>query len=293
MVFSFFKKKDKLPEEKMPERAVARPKPLLTPANPVSSVTPAKSAGLPELEFTTSHRPLAVPPPLAPAQPEKSGKVARPATKPWSREAVEPDFTISEFERNFTESSVMAINVDDGDDPVQADVEEVAVLFANGQYPAARTLLQNFVRTYQGEPAQRFWLMYFDLLQLMGERAAFDRLTLEFVQQQKAFPPPWRAYADEVNELELPRNAYYLKGDLLGTRFDELKAIFDKYRLPVLDFSLVRRMDFYSAGQLANRVGIFRHGGREIVIRSPNHLVAELMGVVGINKYARILVPIL
>ena len=50
-------------------------------------------------------------------------------------------------------------------------------------------------------------------------------------------------------------------------------------------------MDFYSAGQLVNRLSPYKIAGREIVIRSPNHLVAELMAVVGLNKQARIVVP--
>ena len=60
---------------------------------------------------------------------------------------------------------------------------------------------------------------------------------------------------------------------------------------PVLDFSCVRRLDFFSAGQLVNRLVPFKAAGKDIVLRSPNHLVAELMAVVGLNKQARIIVP--
>jgi len=53
----------------------------------------------------------------------------------------------------------------------------------------------------------------------------------------------------------------------------------------------VPRLDFYSAGQLVNRLAPFKAAGKDVVIRSPNHLVAELMAVVGLNKHARIIVP--
>ena len=59
----------------------------------------------------------------------------------------------------------------------------------------------------------------------------------------------------------------------------------------MLDFSAVRRMDFFSAGQLVNRLAPYKLAGRDIVIRSPNNLVAELMAVVGLNKQARIIIP--
>ena len=60
---------------------------------------------------------------------------------------------------------------------------------------------------------------------------------------------------------------------------------------PIIDFSGVRRLDFVSAGQLVNRLAPYKAAGREVIIRSPNHLVAELMAVVGLNKMARIIVP--
>ena len=86
-------------------------------------------------------------------------------------------------------------------------------------------------------------------------------------------------------------DAYYLSGELKGCRFDDLIAILESREQPILDFSGVRRLDFVSAGQLVNRLAPYKAAGREIIIRSPNHLVAELMAVVGLNKQARILVP--
>jgi anti-anti-sigma regulatory factor len=90
----------------------------------------------------------------------------------------------------------------------------------------------------------------------------------------------------------LPKDdAYYFSGEISNSRFDELVDVFEMIDQPVLDFSGVLRMDFFSAGQLVNRLSPYKAAGREIVIRSPNHLVAELMAVVGLNKQARIIVP--
>jgi hypothetical protein len=96
---------------------------------------------------------------------------------------IDQDLTISEFERNFTESSVMDIDLEQGVDPVQAEVEQIAVLFANGQEALVRSLLDGFVRSSQGEVALRFWAMYFDFLQLMDDRATFDLMGLLFAEQ--------------------------------------------------------------------------------------------------------------
>ena len=385
---------------------------------------------LPDLEFTVdsiSAQKSAAPPAVA-AKPT-TGAPAVAAKVP----AVDDlDFTVDDFELSFTESSVMAIDVDHGGDPVQADVEQVVVLFANGQDAAARGLLETYIRSYPGERGKRFWNLLFDLLQVTGDRPAFDRLCVEFAEACETSPPSWREApaaqhssapagvrqlslqgvltaegAQPVADLarlveqkvaaqvdcakligcddevagqlatllitarrrklaltltnvdavlrrlsdrlqvgtaehepawrlllellqrhasqevfeeravdyavtfelsppsweELPQalavaaelpvldDAHYLSGELKNARFDNLAEYLAHSEAPVLDFGAVARLDFFSAGQLVNRIAPLKAAGREVVIRSPNHLVAELMAIVGLNKQARILVP--
>lgn len=414
MVFSFFKK----PAQKMPERPAAKPRPPVP--EPVPPTAPDESPELlseplPDLEFVTS-KPFAG---VSSPAPVVAGK----------GELAVDDFDDVEF----TESSVMGIDVDQGGDPMQGEVEHVVVLFANGQEAAARSLLETLIRAYPGGEGKRFWFLLFDLLHCVGDKAAFDKLAVEFAEACEMSPPPWRQAeqavvrksnghrrvvlqgvltsegAQPVAELaelagqglplevdcgkligcdddvagqlaallgEARRNgvavvlqqvdgflgrlndrlvagepshdaawllllellqrhgsqelfeeravdyavtfelsppswettpvplpppvahdavphddACYLEGDLKNCRFDELVAVLEGTESPVIDFSGVRRMDFFSAGQLVNRIAPYKAQGREIIIRSPNHLVAELMAVVGLNKQARILVP--
>lgn len=419
MVFSFFKKQD----QKMPERPAARPRapdPLPEAKAPTASVEDQAKPlpePLPDLEFT-------------PGKPE-----AKPAAAPLQPLTANSDFSIDDFDSDdFTESSVMGIDVNHDDDPLQACVEQAVVLYANGQDGAARSLLETFVRSYHGREGRRFWLLLFDLLQATGERATFEKLGADYAEACEMSPPTWTqespavkqsagtvrpnkiflqgvltaegalpvtelaklieqkamvavdctkligcddevagqladllsrarktrlsvtlsgtdVFIDRLNSrmvagdaahepswrllLELlqrhgtqdafeeravdyavtfelsppswePRpavgaepsitappadDAYYLSGELKGCRFDDLAAIIEGVEQPILDFSGVRRLDFVSAGQLVNRLAPFKAAGRDIIIRSPNHLVAELMAVVGLNKQARILVP--
>ncbi|WP_412478225.1 STAS domain-containing protein [Azonexus sp. IMCC34839] len=424
MVFSFFKKQT----EKMPERPAARPR---APA-PAPEAKPSQSGGdevgvvsqpLPDLEFTASDvsSPSAALQEKAPAQ-----------QQPISADN-DLDFTHDDFDKDFAESSVMAIDVEHGLDPVQSDVEQVVVLFANGQDAVARTLLEGFVQSYSGAEAKRFWLLLLDLLQVTGDRAGFESYGVEYAQACETSPPTWReqapvekpkaggprvlalqgvltsdnakpveeikrvleqgatvvvdcgklagidddlagmladtlhharrkklplsmqnvdAFLARTNErlvagdaahepswrllLELlqrhgtqdafeeravdyavtfelsppswetpPANAvpkvplpvpdvddaHFLCGDLKNQRFDDLAAVLEMHEHPILDFSKVNRVDFFSAGQLVNRIAPVKAQGKDVIIRSPNHLVAELMAVVGLNKQARIIVP--
>ncbi|MCL2346015.1 MAG: STAS domain-containing protein [Desulfobulbus sp.] len=373
---------------------------------------------LPELEFTRS-KTLAA-----------SGPAAKPSAPLGS--VIAPNLGKDDFDdAEFIESEVMDIDVNQDIDPVQGDVEHAVVLFANGQEAAARSLLETLIRAYPGDEGRRFWLLLLDLLQCVGDHAAFENLALEFAETWETSPSSWRrtepaaagknhgprrlvlqgvltaenveslnelaewaakgqpvviecgklagcddAVAgqlaailrtarrdgvaltlNEVNgflarlnerlrageagrepawalllellqrqgpqelfeeravdyavtfELSPPSwenapaakpeagaalpvdDAYYLEGDLKNCRFDELVDVIENNELPVIDFSGVRRMDFFSAGQLVNRIAPYKAEGREILIRSPNHLVAELMAVVGLNKQARIIIP--
>lgn len=420
MVFSFFKKQ----VQKMPERPAARPRPLMPevrPQSPPPEEPEPLAEPLPDLEFTVGSRP-------PPSQNKPEAAPAKPELAPEDL-----DFTGEDFDRDFTESSVMGIDVEHDGDPLQGDIEHVVVLFANGQDAAARSLLETLVRAYPGSEGKRFWLLLFDLLQSLGERAAFEKLGMDYAEACETSPPAWRqedavvvskvgggrqfvlqgvltaegaqpvaelgkliaqkvpvivdcgrlvgcdddvageladllrrarhsgavvtlvgveGFLGRLNErlvageatrattwlllLELLQrhgtqeafeeravdyavtfelsppsweavpaahvappeasasshdDAYYFSGELKNRRFDELSKVLEKGEIPVLDFAGVRRMDFFSAGQLVNRIAPFKAKGRDIVIRSPSHLVAELMAVVGLNKQARIIVP--
>ena len=132
---------------------------------PVEEVIPLAEP-LPDLEFTLDDQPA-----IAPG----SAKAL----------AVQDDsgFDMDEFDRDFTESSVMAIDVGHDLDPLQGDIEQAVVLFANGQDAAARSLLETFIRTYPGQEGLRFWLLLFDLLQVIGDQAGFEKLGVEFSQR--------------------------------------------------------------------------------------------------------------
>lgn len=422
MVFSFFKKQS----QKMPERQVARPKAPVPADSPKETAPPEPAQPLEDLEFSTGN----LPPPPGPEKP-KSAKAEPVSAQPLA--IVDDDFDMEEFDRGFTDSSVMAIDVEHDVDPLQADLEQAVVLFANGQDVAARGLLEALIRAYPGNEGRRFWHLLFDLLQVIGDRPAFEKLGVEFAEVCETSPPTWRQEQPQVSrsadgpqfislqgvltadclaplaeleklikqkqpaiidcgkligcdddvagrlaellsrarctgldvlldqpeaflhrlndrlvageathvkswllllellqrhgtqeafeeravdyavtfELSPPswdarkpasstkivppssrrNDAHYLSGDLKTCRFEELIPVIEEQESPVLDFSGVRRMDFFSAGQLVNRLAPYKAAGREVVIRSPNHLVAELMAVVGLNKQARIIVP--
>lgn len=392
----------------MPERQVARPKTTAAPAEPKAE----------------------------PAAPESSTPApAGSAGAPAKAEPEALDFTDSQFDDGmFGANGDMAIEVNEDMDPVQADIEQASVLFANNQDSAARAVLEMSARSHTGANAERLWRMLLDLMQVLGDRPAFEKLGMEFAQACETSPPTWRltektvvaagkgeatvvlqgvlsgADSPELAKLktalaskkpvridmgklascdddaaktlsdllrlarkqgielildgadgvvgrletrlvvgqpesagswllllELYQNtdkpdqfeekavdyavtfevsppswevvkkpagaskaavvakpqdeALFLKGELKNYRFDELPSYLDGSVQPILDFSQVKRMDFFSAGLLRNSLEPYLRQGKEVIIRNPHHLVAELLGIVGVNNVARIIVP--
>lgn len=395
MVFSFLKK----PAEKMPERPAAKPKGAPEAATPPAGNAPAPAGN----------------------------------ERPLQRNEAPQSFRDSMFGEEFTLSNVMAIEVEHDVDPVRVDIEQAAVLFANSQDSAARSMLEMAARAHAGVDGERLWRMLLDLLQVLGDRPAFDKLGMEFAEYCEKSPPTWRsselavpkvgvgqtttvilqgviagsdspgiaklreavdkkqpfqvnlgklasiddlaagvlldlfrkarkfglaitlegadgmigrlearlspeqkdseqgwllllelyqllgvqerfeekavdyAVAFEVSppswetvkagtiktvktDLVPADEAYVLSGECKNCRFEDLQLFLELHDRPIIDCSRLKRIDFISAGALRNLLGPFKEQGKEIVIRHPHHLVAELFNIVGVNTVATIVV---
>lgn len=417
MVFSFFKKP---PPEKMVARPAAAPVRPKSESMPEAGSSPAASGG------------GAVPVPAAAIE-EKSAP---------PRELEPLDFTgggAAPGPDDFSDLSESPgeIHVEGDMDPIEADIEQAAVLYANAQDAPTRALLENAVHVHHFGPGERLWLMLFDLYRLTNQHAPFDALSLEYAKSFEKSPPAWRnaespkpaakvaapagtvlfkgdltgdndaafaaidqavdknpklrieltkvkaaddlgaerllgvlakihkkkgevelvgrdalagmlearietgrrdesgcwllllelyqlmgkqdafedmainyavtfemsppsweakrvvaaepkpvlALADDTDE---EARSFSLKGDLKAEKYPGLQAFAEKHDPLVLDFSAVTRIDFVSAGTLVNLLTPAKRSGKRIIIRHPNHLVAELLGVVGLKAVADI-----
>ena len=344
-----------------------------------------------------------------------------------------------DFDDDVTHTESFIMNADAEDDPVQADVEQIVIMYADGRDSAARVLLEKLLSAYSPAEGRKLWLLLFDLLQVQGDRAGFDRLCLEFARVCEMSPPSWREEqprkkavaragsialsgvltADDTKllrqiqvdvgkpgelnldcsrwmgcddtlagqlaellqaarrggkvvrlsgieafmqrldsrlEVGVPEHepswrlllellqrygtqdrfeeravdyavsfelsppsweqrddpgasiqdgggdmlaledffpdesegAHCLSGSLVNHRFEDIQPYLVAHDPAILDFSAVTRVDFFSAGQLVNRLAPLAAQGRQITIRHPNRLVCGLLQIVGLDQYARI-----
>ena len=250
MVFSFFKKQP--PEKKM----VARPA-----ASPRSPEDRSRAPGaLPEDKPRVS---AAAPVGLARAEVPFATRVARTDTQPLDLS----EFMFSEAAPDFQVEAEV--------DPIDAEAEEAAMLYANGQDGAVRSLLENSTRSYRSGPGERLWLMLFDLFRLTGQKAAFEALEIEYAESFEKSPPGWRgALSGAQVQAKVPGTVFF-KGDLTGDNdsgFEAVRQAVDRNPLLRLDLSRARRLDAAGCERLLALLQQARRGGREIELLGRDYI---------------------
>jgi anti-anti-sigma regulatory factor len=124
--------------------------------------------------------------PAAPARPVPSG--AGP-TEPREREiTVTGPPSLIEWSPGTPQNILVA----ESNPGLCAVLENAALLYANGQAPAARKTLEDGIADDPDAKASPLaWLALFDLLQRAGDHAAFDQLALQYVMAFERSPPAW------------------------------------------------------------------------------------------------------
>lgn len=247
MVFSFFKK--------APEKMVA--KPAAVPRPKEENAAKAVGSGVPQVKTAVGEakRLDSLP---SPVQAEPTGG----ADKQTDSLIDFSDFVFSESSPDF--------QIEGDVDPIDAAAEEVAVLFANGQDDAARAALEASVRAHRTAPSERLWLMLFDLYRLLGQKAPFEVLEIDFVRAFEKSPPAWRdtsAGRGKLTSREVAAGSQLFRGELTGDNeaaFELIQQALEKNPKLRLDLSKVMRVDAGGCGRLLECLQRAKKARREI-----------------------------
>ena len=240
MVFSFFKKQ--------PEKMITRPAAVPRPA----AGSKEAPAGREDAENEKARSP-------------EAGPAADDGLQQSSLEA------FSDLEFSLSQSSLdFQVNADI--DPVNAPAEEAAVLFANGQDQAAQTVLESALKQQHSGPAERLWLMLFDLYRLSGQQPAFDAIGIDYARAFEKSPPGWGVErADSAKTVEGAGGSMLFKGDLLGgnaASFEAVRRTLEKNHALRLDMSKIKQADPEGCACL---LGVLSHARK-------NRRAVELLG---------------
>ena len=136
------------------------------------------------------------------------------------------------------------------------------------------------------------WLLYLEFCQSQGLREVFEDAAVDFAVTFEVSPPSWETVPPASPAVAAakasPDDAYRLSGEIRALRFVDLSGYAETRASVVIDCAELVRIDFVSAGALSNVLTPIHRGGKPVIFRHPNHLVAELFGVVGLDQVASV-----
>lgn len=156
---------------------------------------------------------------------------------------------------------------------IEPELEEAAILFANNQSDAARATLTDTI-SKPGSKQQAWWML-FDVLQNLGDQAAFENLALDYAARFEASPPAWRDAASRKPVVEatgkpsagpsVVRFPAAVDASISRLLENAHKASVNK-RLVVFEFSHVKSIDAPAIHLLQSVIEGYKKQKRELVM---------------------------
>ena len=174
-----------------------------------------------------------------------------------------------------------AIEVAQANPGLCAVLENAALMYANGQAPAARALLEQGVAgDHDTKQSPLAWLALFDLLQRAGDRNAFDQLALQYSVQFERSAPGWEGRAGSPAVPRATGGYLAITGKLTGESAAQIeglrKAIARKAVHAKLDLSTLATFDDAGARLLATVLAEARHAKLALTLDRQQKLKAAL-----------------
>jgi len=225
--------------------------------------SPASGRPPPEAGEEPEPLPLELEPPLAPARPEEPFDPGQDGTS----------YGIEAIELGTADSS--------------SALDETAILFANGQDQAAEAVLRSAIEADRlGAATERGWLMMFEFLQQRGDKAGFERLTMQYALRFEHSAPGWFDYepvgprsdskSDAGPAVKLPAAI----GANIVKPLEHLKALAMTNATLMLDLSDARTIDSVGAELLVRVFNAFKRASHELIVQGAEQLLTPLRAAI-------------
>lgn len=191
--------------------------------------------------------------------------------------------------------SILANALELSDSASNPAIEEAAILYANGQGLPAVAVLRDAIRNDTGSlvnaAATQPWLMLFELYQLLGKKAEFENLSIDYSVRFDLPAPFWveglqatgsglsspRPVDSQVGASHDGRPVIRFAGPLdrsIIPTLDQLKRLAQKSPLLWLEFDAVTAVDAAGADLILRVLAAFQKSNHEVVIRGASSLLA-------------------
>lgn len=170
-------------------------------------------------------------------------------------------------------------------------VEEIAILFSNGQAEVAEQMLLGSLA--EASQDRTVWWMLFDLYQLMGKQEAFENVSIDYASKYETSPPSWMPPASAANNAPAAASAYSgvaptlaLAGILNASIAPQLERLDGMSQtLPLrLDFSRVNGVDPEGCALLLAALKKTQGGERELMVVGATELADQVRAILQIGN---------
>jgi ABC-type transporter Mla MlaB component len=167
-----------------------------------------------------------------------------------------------------------------------AALDETAILFANGQDQAAEAVLRSAIEADRlGSATERGWLMMFEFLQQRGDKAGFERLTMQYALRFENSAPGWLDYEAAGPRLDPKTDSPVVKlpaaiGANIVKPLEHLKALAMTNATLTLDVSEARSLDPVGAELLLRVFNAFKRASHELIVQGAEQLVDPLRAAI-------------
>lgn len=233
------------------------------------------------------------PAPAAPSRPQSAHEVALQAARtgrPAEQRPVDPvanDITVADASMiEWGMPGRSAFEVVSANPGLCEVLENAALFYASGKADLARSTLEHGVQADQdARTSPLAWLALFDVLQRVGDRAAFDRVAMDYSVQFERSAPAWdESRGVAAGPRVVPAGFVQLSGKLTAAsaaQIDGLKrAVAKKVAKARLDLAKVTGFDDAGARLLAEALGAARAARFALEITHPGTLRQALEAAV-------------
>ncbi|MRX06741.1 hypothetical protein GJ697_02715 [Pseudoduganella sp. FT25W] len=198
------------------------------------------------------------------------------------------DEVLDDFPTTLLLSEELPLAAADDSAPV---IEEIAILYANGQAAVAQQMLTEAVAATSGHNSDRSaWWMLFDLYQASGQHDAFDNLSIDYASTFETSPPSWQAPAQLAAASPgwaglTPTAA--LSGVLdahIAAQLERLRQQADASPVLRLEFSRVTAVDAEGCTLLLATLRQLQAGQRELILVGAPALAARLRDGIAVGR---------
>jgi ABC-type transporter Mla MlaB component len=165
-------------------------------------------------------------------------------------------------------------------------LDETAILFANGQDQAAEAVLRSAIEADRlGLSTERGWLMMFEFMQQRGDKAGFERLTMQYALRFENSAPGWLDYEPTGARVDPKSDSPVVKlpasvGANIVKPLEHLKTLAMTNATLTLDVSEARSIDAVGAELLLRVFNAFKRASHELIVQGADQLLKPLRAAV-------------